>query len=210
MNRLTRFVVFLLLMSRVYSDDMAQFKAQVLGEIETLKENVRTLQEDKLQKDQEIASLTTKLQLNTLGRQEDSGKMQKMAAEIRKVNDEFDYLVHFTTLLNVPQTCQELGSLGVNRSGTFPIDPDGKNSNEKPITVQCDFPSGKTILGDTTEIAVGNCATDLCFDYKIETINMPQSQITALMEASLTCVQEVTYSCLSAPWKVPTYIRTGK
>ena len=73
----------------------------------------------------------------------------------------------------------------------------------KPITVQCEFPSGKTILGDAKEIAVDNCATDFCFDYKFETVNMPQSQVTALMEASLTCVQEVTYSCLSAPWKVP-------
>ena len=80
----------------------------------------------------------------------------------------------------------------------------------KPITVQCDFPSGKTILGGAKEIVVDNCDTDFCFYYTFEAVNMPQSQITALMEASLTCVQEVTYSCLSAPWKVPIYNRIDK
>ena len=74
-----------------------------------------------------------------------------------------------------------------------------------PITVSCDFPSGKTILGEAEEIQVNQCDTVLCFPHEVET-DFPQSQITALMEASLTCSQEVTYSCLSAPWKVPTYL----
>ena len=74
-----------------------------------------------------------------------------------------------------------------------------------PITVSCDFPSGKTILGEAEEIQVNQCDTVLCFPHEVEP-DFPQSQITALMEASLTCSQEVTYSCVSAPWKVFTYL----
>ena len=76
-----------------------------------------------------------------------------------------------------------------------------KGSNGLPITVSCDFPSGKTILGKAKEIEVNRCDTILCFPHEVET-DFPQSQIIALMDASMTCSQELTYSCISAPWKV--------
>ena len=70
-----------------------------------------------------------------------------------------------------------------------------------PITVSCDFPSGKTIIGDAKEIEVKQCDTELCFEHEVET-DFPQSQITSLMDVSMGCSQELTYSCISAPWKV--------
>ena len=70
-----------------------------------------------------------------------------------------------------------------------------------PITVSCDFPSGKTILGETEEIEVSHCQTILCSEHEFQT-DFPQSQINALMDASMTCSQELTYSCISAPWRV--------
>ena len=70
-----------------------------------------------------------------------------------------------------------------------------------PITVLCDFPSGKTIIGDAKEIEVKQCDTELCFEHEFET-NFPQSQITSLMDVSMACSQELTYSCISATWKV--------
>ena len=70
-----------------------------------------------------------------------------------------------------------------------------------PITVSCDFPSGKTIIGDAKEIEVKQCDTELCFEHEVET-DFPQSQITSLMDVSMACSQELTYSCISAPWKV--------
>ena len=76
-----------------------------------------------------------------------------------------------------------------------------KGSNGLPITVSCNFPSGKTILGETEEIEVSQCPTILCFEHEFET-DFPQSQINALMDASMTCSQELTYTCISAPWKV--------
>ena len=70
-----------------------------------------------------------------------------------------------------------------------------------PITVSCDFPSGKTIVGKTEEMEVSQCKSILCFEHEFET-DFAQSQIDALMDVSMTCSQELTYSCISAPWKV--------
>merc|ERR1711935_1008807 len=180
MIRFTKCFAFILLTTQVYSTSFEDFKNHVLGEIKTLKE-------DNVKKDQEIASLKR-------GREE-------LITVIQNNEINMDYLKYYSTLMNVPQTCQELGFRGVDRSGSYPINPDGSGSNGLPITVSCDFPSGKTILGKAKEIEVNRCDTILCFPHEVET-DFPQSQITALMDASMTCSQELTYSCISAPWKV--------
>ena len=64
------------------------------------------------------------------------------------------FLEHFSALMNVPETCQELGSRGVNRSGPYPISPVGRDVNELPIDVFCEFPGGETSLGKIEEISV--------------------------------------------------------
>merc|ERR1711971_947547 len=180
MIHFTKIIACLLLTTQVYSESFEDFKEHVLGEIKALKE-------DNVKKDQEIASLKR-------GREE-------LITVIQNNEINMDYLKYYSTLMNMPQTCQELGSRGVARSGFYPINPDGSGSDGIPITVSCDFPSGKTILGKAKEIEVNRCDTILCFPHEVET-DFPQSQITALMDASMTCSQELTYSCISAPWKV--------
>ena len=96
-----------LLMDQVYSDDFDDFKVLVLGEIKTLKEN-------NAKKDQEIASLKT--------------RQEEITTAIQNNIANVDYLTYYSTLMNVPQTCQELGSRGVDRSGSFPINPDGSGN----------------------------------------------------------------------------------
>ena len=114
MKQFSKFITFLLLTTQVYSDNFEDFKAQVLGEIKTLKE-------DNAKKDQEIASLTRKVGQNT-------GSLSEVITAIQNNGINIDYLKYYSTLMNVPQTCQELGSRGVDRSGSFPINPDGSGT----------------------------------------------------------------------------------
>ena len=114
MKRFSKFITFLLLTTQVYSDNFEDFKAQVLGEIKTLKEDIA-------KKDQEIAILTRKVGQNT-------GSLSEVITAIQNNGINIDYLKYYSTLMNVPQTCQELGSRGVDRSGSFPINPDGSGT----------------------------------------------------------------------------------
>ena len=114
MKRFFKFIAFLLLTTQVYSDNFEDFKAQVLGEIKTLKEDIA-------KKDQEIATLTRKVGQNT-------GSLSEVISAIQNNGINIDYLKYYSTLMNVPQTCQELGSRGVDRSGSFPINPDGSGT----------------------------------------------------------------------------------
>merc|ERR1712008_214292 len=108
MIRFTKCFAFILLTTQVYSTSFEDFKNHVLGEIKTLKE-------DNVKKDQEIASLKR-------GREE-------LITVIQNNEINMDYLKYYSTLMNVPQTCQELGYRGVDCSGLYPINPDGSGSN---------------------------------------------------------------------------------
>ena len=114
MKRFSKFITFLLLTTQVYSDNFEDFKAQVLDEIKTLKEDIA-------KKDQEIAILTRKVGQNT-------GSLSEVITAIQNNGINIDYLKYYSTLMNVPQTCQELRSRGVDRSGSFPINPDGSGT----------------------------------------------------------------------------------
>ena len=104
MIRFTKCFAFILLTTQVYSESFEDFKEHVLGEIKILKE-------DNAKKDQEIASLKR--------------SREELITVIQNNEINMDYLKYYSTLMNVPQTCQELGSRGVDRSGTFPINPKG-------------------------------------------------------------------------------------
>ena len=104
MIRFTKCFAFILLTTQVYSESFEDFKEYVLGEIKILKE-------DNAKKDQEIASLKR--------------SREELITVIQNNEINMDYLKYYSTLMNVPQTCQELGSRGVDRSGTFPINPKG-------------------------------------------------------------------------------------
>ena len=108
MIRFTKCFAFVLLTTQVSSESFEDFKEHVLGEIKALKE-------DNVKKDQEIASLKK-------GREELISVIQNNVVNM-------NYLKYYSTLMNVPQTCQELGSRGVDRSGSYPINPDGSGKS---------------------------------------------------------------------------------
>ena len=72
------------------------------------------MKESNAKKDQEIASLKI--------------RQEEMTTAIQNNMDNVDYLTYYSTLMNLPQTCQELQSRGVDRSGSFPINPDGSGN----------------------------------------------------------------------------------
>ena len=109
------------------------------------------------------------------------------------------WLEQFINLIHVAETCQELHQKGIVRPGLYPIDPDGKDENDEPITVVCD--GGKTILGEIEEVEVVGCDSDFCFEYEQDG-QVSSSQLNALLDGSLSCTQGLIYHCLSAPWKV--------
>ena len=108
MIHFTKIITCLLLITQVYSESFEDFKEHVLGEIKALKE-------ENVKKDQEISSLKR-------GREE-------LITVIQNNEINMDYLKYYSTLMNVPQTCQELGSRGVDRSGLYPINPDGSGKS---------------------------------------------------------------------------------
>ena len=99
-----KFIIGILLTTTAHAESFEDFKEYVLEEIKTLKE-------ENMKQDQEITALKR-------GREE-------LIAVIQNNVQDIVYLKYYSTLMNVPQTCQELGSRGVDRSGTFPINPEG-------------------------------------------------------------------------------------
>jgi hypothetical protein len=47
----------------------------------------------------------------------------------------------------VPRTCDDLKKLGVTKSGSYLIDPDGPGVGDPPFTAECDMdgPTGKAV-----------------------------------------------------------------
>ena len=109
MIRFTKCFAFILLTTQVYSESFEDFKEHVLGEIKILKE-------DNAKKDQEIASLKR--------------SREELITVIQNNEINMDYLKYYSTLMNVPQTCQELRFRGVDRSGLYPINPDGSGKRD--------------------------------------------------------------------------------
>ena len=104
MKLFIKFIIGILLTTQTHAESFEDFKEYVLEEIKTLKE-------ENVKQDEEITALKR-------GREELISVIQNNVQDIV-------YSKYYSTLMNVPQTCQELGSRGVDRSGTFPINPEG-------------------------------------------------------------------------------------
>ena len=106
MKLFIKFIIGILLTTTAHAESYEDFKEYVLDDIKTLKE-------ENVKQGQEIAALKR-------GREE-------LIAVIKDNENDIKHLKYYSTLMNVPQTCQELGSRGVDRSGTFPINPEGSS-----------------------------------------------------------------------------------
>ena len=104
--------------TQAHAESFEDFKEYVLGEIKTLKE-------ENLKQDQEITALKRGREELISVIQNNVQDIQTNVQDIKTNVQDIVYLKYFSTLMNVPQTCQELGSRGVDRSGSFPINPEG-------------------------------------------------------------------------------------
>ena len=104
MKLFIKFIIGILLTTQTHAESFEDFKEYVLEEIKTLKE-------ENVKQDQEITALKR--------------DREELIAVIQTNVQDIVYLKYYSTLMNVPQTCQELGSRGVDRSGSFPINPEG-------------------------------------------------------------------------------------
>ncbi|CAG0885542.1 unnamed protein product [Darwinula stevensoni] len=117
------------------------------------------------------------------------------------VEDRLQYLEAITRQIT-PPTCATLGNLGVTRTGTYLVDPDGVLRGEPPIKVLCDMetdPASTIIHHDSMEnTEIDHCPDEGCY---IRNINYDASmkQMQALIEQSESCEQEIRYECFSAP-----------
>ena len=111
MKLFIKFIIGILLTTQTHAESFEDFKEYVLEEIKTLKE-------ENVKQDEEITALKR-------GREELISVIQNNVQDIQTNVQDIVYLNHYSTLMNVPQTCQELGSRGVDRSGSFPINPEG-------------------------------------------------------------------------------------
>ena len=78
-----------------------------------------------------------------------------------------------------------------------------------PIEAFCHLPSGKTSLGETENITIALCNTKFCFEHYV-IHQTPIGQIQSLKDGSISCSQEIVYSCKTAPWKVHTDFKQAK
>lgn len=95
-----------------------------------------------------------------------------------------------TEIMSKARTCTDLAKIGVTTSGTYQLDPDGKDTGADPIVVLCDFETNtteivhnlnaETLMEKCDEPAFGCHKNSL--DY-----NVPMSQIEALIRLSPKC-----------------------
>ncbi|CAG0899657.1 unnamed protein product [Darwinula stevensoni] len=100
-----------------------------------------------------------------------------------------------------PRTCQALADLGVTRSGTYHVDPDGSLIGDAPTLVFCDMettPVSTIVLHDS----MGNTEIDPCGDPGCYRRNISygssMKQMVALIEQSESCEQQIRYDCFMA------------
>jgi len=185
--------IFLLVMKEVHSDDFEAFKTMVLEKFQSLKEE-NVLLNLKLDNCQASASESSI---------EIQGLREKIIKQEENLNNTKGYVDNeIRPLINIGvETCQELSQRGVSKSGIYPIDPDGQDQNESPIQAFCHLPSGKTSLGETENIIITLCNEKFCYEHDV-IHQTPIGQIQSLKDGSLSCHQEIVYSCKTAPWKV--------
>ncbi|CAG0904343.1 unnamed protein product [Darwinula stevensoni] len=124
-----------------------------------------------------------------------------MQLQQEAIDERLQYL-EATTLQIAPRTCQTFADLGVQRTGTYFVDPDGPLLGDPPIKVRCDMetdPVSTIVAHDSMEIGmvIVPCADPGCFRRRV-TYDATLKQMVALINQSHSCEQQITYDCISA------------
>ena len=110
-------------------------------------------------------------------------------------------LAQAARMLDGTKNCQDLANLGITESGTYQLDPDGLDKGQAPINVLCDFSDNSTVLvhDHEAEMVIKPCQeVPDCNSYRLD-YQVPESQIRALMESSVTCEQSIRFDCFLTP-----------
>ncbi|CAG0893481.1 unnamed protein product [Darwinula stevensoni] len=120
--------------------------------------------------------------------------------KLENVRDRLEYLEAITKQIT-PRTCEALANLGITKTGTYLVDPDGPLFGDPPIQVLCDMrtdPKSTIVLHDSMEkTEIYHCTEPGCYSRKVA-YNASMEQMTALISQSATCLQQISYDCISA------------
>ncbi|CAG0902341.1 unnamed protein product [Darwinula stevensoni] len=117
-----------------------------------------------------------------------------------RVEDRLQYLEAVTRQI-VPTSCETLARLGVTRSGTYLVDPDGVLRGDQPIQVFCDMVTDTAstyVLHNSMEATeIYHCPDPGCYARRV-TYDASIKQMQALIDQSESCEQQIRYDCFSA------------
>ncbi|CAG0889755.1 unnamed protein product [Darwinula stevensoni] len=145
--------------------------------------------------------------------QESIRESEKLKLQLSTMEGRLQYL-EAINLQITPRTCQTIADLGVKRTGKYFVDPDGVLFGNAPIQVLCDMETGRTphalstmfrldpvstiVLHDSMgSTVIDNCADPGCYSRRIN-YGSPIKQMTALIDQSDSCEQQIRYDCFSA------------
>ena len=99
------------------------------------------------------------------------------------------------------RSCHEYKSFGMRTSGSYYIDPDGREGAGSPFLVRCDLKSGTTeIMHDHKEkIIIPHCSGDMCYHVSVQYPTSTMDQLKTLIDLSDVCTQEIQFECYLAP-----------
>ncbi|CAG0896084.1 unnamed protein product [Darwinula stevensoni] len=134
--------------------------------------------------------------------------------KLENVRERLEYLEAITKQIT-PRTCEALANLGITKTGTYLVDPDGSLFGDPPIQVLCDMGTGQSKIHYCSARFYGkdldnHCTEPGCYSRKVA-YNASMEQITALINQSATCLQQISveelvhespsrqqYDCISA------------
>ena len=132
---------------------------------------------------------------NNFKRKIDSLEQMNSNTSVEVIKERVLKLEGITKALSL-RSCHEYKERGMNISGMYYIDPDGRRGTGLPFPVHCDFESGITeIMHDAKEkVEISHCSGKMCYHLGIR---YPTSieQIKTLIDLSDSCTQEIQIHC---------------
>ncbi|CAG0885541.1 unnamed protein product [Darwinula stevensoni] len=146
---------------------------------------------------EELAKNNAQLKLNVAQLERNDEHLKSLLEN--KMEDRLQYLEAVTRQIT-PPTCETLASLGVTRTGSYLVDPDGVLRGDPPIRVLCDMktdPVSTIVLHDSMgNTEVKHCPKPGCYRRRVA-YDASVKQMNALIERSESCKQEIRYDCYS-------------
>ena len=94
------------------------------------------------------------------------------------------------------RSCYDYKRFGLNTSGSYYINPNGRWALEQPFLVNCDLNSGTTEIAHNQlkKVVIPHCSSDFCYHLKIK-YPASMTQMKTLIDISQSCTQEIHFEC---------------